>query len=42
MTEKVYGGYWFWGRPSNEQLWRDIGELLMRIKPDFDLQPAAA
>jgi len=42
VIEKVYVGYWFWGRPSNEQLWADIGELLMRIKPDFDLQPAAA
>jgi peroxiredoxin len=42
VIEKVYVGYWFWGRPTNEQLWQDIGELLMRIKPDFDLQPASA
>jgi peroxiredoxin len=42
VIEKVYVGYWFWGRPSNERLWADIGDLLMRIKPDFDLQPAAA
>jgi peroxiredoxin len=34
--EKVYVGYWFWGRPSNEQLWADLGELHRRIKPDFD------
>jgi peroxiredoxin len=42
VIEKVYVGYWFWGRPTNEQLWQDIRELLMRIKPDFDLQPASA
>jgi peroxiredoxin len=34
--EKVYVGYWFWGRPSPYQLWQDLGELLARTKPDFD------
>jgi peroxiredoxin len=34
--EKVYVGYWFWGRPSPYQLWQDLQELSMRIKPDFD------
>ena len=33
---KVYVGYWFWGRPSPYQLWADLGDLLQRIKPDFD------
>jgi peroxiredoxin len=36
VIEKVYVGYWFWGRPTNEQLWRDAGEVFRRIKPDFD------
>ena len=36
VIEKVYVGYWFWGRPSPYQLWADLGELLARIKPDFD------
>jgi peroxiredoxin len=36
VIEKVYVGYWFWGRPSPYQLWADLGELLTRIKPDFD------
>ena len=40
--EKVYVGYWFWGRPSNEQLWADLGELLQRTKADFDPTTAAA
>ena len=34
--EKVYVGYWFWGRPSTEQLWMDLGDLHRRIKSDFD------
>ena len=36
VIEKVYVGYWFWGRPSPEQLWTDLGEIHARIKPDFD------
>jgi peroxiredoxin len=36
VIEKVYVGYWFWGRPSPYRLWEDIGELLARIKPEFD------
>ena len=35
-VEKVYVGYWFWGRPSPEQLWADLGELFARTKADFD------
>ena len=34
--EKVYVGYWFWGRPSVHQLWADLQEIHMRIKADFD------
>ena len=41
-VEKVYVGYWFWGRPSNAQLWADLGELHRRIKPDFDPTATAA
>jgi peroxiredoxin len=36
VIEKIYVGYWFWGRPSPYQLWADLGELLARLKPDFD------
>ena len=36
VIDKVYVGYWFWGRPSNDQLWADLGDLHRRIKPDFD------
>ena len=34
--EKVYVGYWFWGRPTIHQLWADLQEIHMRIKADFD------
>jgi peroxiredoxin len=36
VVERVYVGYWFWGRPSPYRLWEDLGELFRRIKPDFD------
>jgi peroxiredoxin len=36
VIAEIYVGYWFWGRPSPYRLWEDIGELLARIKPDFD------
>jgi len=39
-VEKVYVGYWFWGRPSPQQLWLDLQEVFARIKEDFD--PTAA
>jgi len=42
MIEKVYVGYWFWGRPSPYQLWTDLQELLPRIKADFDPTTAEA
>jgi peroxiredoxin len=34
--EKVYVGYWFWGRPSVFQLWADLQEIHARIKADYD------
>ena len=40
IVDKVYIGYWFWGRPSPYRLWEDLGDLFARIKPDFD--PLAA
>jgi len=40
--DKVYVGYWFWGRPTPYQLWEDLQDLLRRIKPDFDPTTAEA
>jgi peroxiredoxin len=36
VIDKVYVGYWFWGRPSPYQLWQDLADLHRRIKPDYD------
>jgi peroxiredoxin len=40
--EKVYVGYWFWGRPSPEQLWLDLQEVTRRTKADYDPTTSAA
>jgi peroxiredoxin len=38
--DKIYVGYWFWGRPSIYQLWEDLQDLFRRTKSDFDpLEP---
>jgi hypothetical protein len=42
VIDKVYVGYWFWGRPSAYQLWNDLQDLLARIKADFDPTADAA
>jgi hypothetical protein len=36
VIDKIYCGYWFWGRPSIYDLWADLRDLSMRIRPDFD------
>jgi peroxiredoxin len=36
VVDKVYVGYWFWGRPSVYDLWQDLRELNKRIRADFD------
>src|ERR687886_1682713 len=42
IIDKVYVGYWFWGRPSIYQLWHDLQDLFRRIKSDFDPTTAEA
>ncbi len=37
VVDKMYNGYWFWGRPSTDDLWRDLRDLTRRIRPDWDL-----
>ena len=34
---RIYNGYWFWGRPSSEELRRDLREATRQIRPDWDL-----
>jgi peroxiredoxin len=34
---RIYNGYWYWGRPSMEELRLDLRALLRKVRPDFDL-----
>lgn len=34
---KVYNGYWFWGRPSTQDLWHDLREIFKKVRPDWDI-----
>ncbi len=35
---RIYNGYWFWGRPTNEDLRQDFRAISMKIRKDWDLQ----
>jgi peroxiredoxin len=37
VVHTVYNGYWFWGRPSVDDLWRDLRAATSQIRPDWDL-----
>lgn len=37
VVHSVYNGYWFWGRPSVHDLWRDLRAATAEIRPDWDL-----
>jgi peroxiredoxin len=37
---RAYNGYWYWGRPSNEELRQDLREITRAIRPDWE-PPAA-
>ena len=34
---KIYNGYWYWGRPSIEELRMDLREITRTIRPDWDI-----
>jgi peroxiredoxin len=34
---KIYNGYWFFGRPTVDELRLDLREVSRRIRPDWDL-----
>jgi peroxiredoxin len=37
VIHSVYNGYWFWGRPSIDDLYRDLRTVTREIRPDWDL-----
>jgi peroxiredoxin len=37
VVHSIYNGYWFWGRPSFADLWRDLRDATREIRTDWDL-----
>ena len=36
-VHRFYNGYWFWGRPTNEELRQDFREITRQIRPDWEV-----
>jgi peroxiredoxin len=34
---KIYNGYWFFGRPTSEDLRQDLRAVLRKCRPDWDI-----
>ncbi len=34
---RVYNGYWYWGRPSNDELHRDLREITRELRSDWEV-----
>jgi peroxiredoxin len=41
-VHNIYCGWWYVGRPTNEELRRDLREIIMRCRADFDPQTGKA
>lgn len=37
VVYSIYNGYWFWGRPSTDDLWRDLRAVMQKTRPDWDV-----
>jgi peroxiredoxin len=37
VVSKIYMGYWFFGRPTIEELRRDLREVTRKCRPDWDI-----
>jgi peroxiredoxin len=37
VIHSIYNGYWFWGRPSFEDLRRDLRDVTREVRPDWEL-----
>jgi peroxiredoxin len=37
VVHKIYLGYWFFGRPTAEELRMDLSTVLMKCRPDWDI-----
>jgi len=41
VIHKIYNGYWFWGRPTMEDLRQDFRAISIKCRPDWDAQAPA-
>lgn len=41
IVYKVYNGYWYWGRPTPEDLRQDFRAIARKCRPDWDLSDSA-
>jgi peroxiredoxin len=37
VIHKIYNGYWFWGRPTMEELRQDLRAVTRKCRPDWDI-----
>jgi peroxiredoxin len=37
IIHSIYNGYWYWGRPSIDDLYQDLRAVTREIRPDWDL-----
>jgi hypothetical protein len=37
VIHSLYNGYWFWGRPSLEDLRRDLRDATREVRADWDI-----
>lgn len=37
VVYKVYNGYWYWGRPTPEEIRQDFRAISQKCRPDWDL-----
>jgi peroxiredoxin len=37
VVHKIYNGYWFFGRPTVEELRQDLRAVTMKCRPDWDI-----
>jgi hypothetical protein len=37
IVYKIYNGYWFFGRPTTEELRQDLRAVIKKCRPDWDI-----
>ena len=40
IVYRIYNGYWFWGRPTMEDLRQDLRAVTKKCRPDWDITDA--